>query len=187
MRNSIKKGDFNIQLENQQPIIKSKPSELLKRIVIIGLILLNIGCDQISKTVVRKNVAPHDYIQLVHDNLILTNVENTGAMLGFGQSLPPILKLIFLQLLPVLLLLILLFRVLKKTTLNKWLPIAFAFVIGGGIGNLFDRIVYGSVTDFFQIKLGLFRTGIFNMADVSVTTGVLLILFISIRNRKLFS
>jgi len=148
-------------------------------------VLLNIGCDQISKDVVRKNVTPNDYIQVVQDKLILTNIENTGAMLGFGQNLPPILKIILLQALPVLVLLILLFRILEKSNLDNWLIVAFAFVIGGGIGNLIDRIAYGSVTDFFQIKLGFFKTGIFNMADVSVTMGVLLILFLSMRNKKL--
>ncbi|RKN81466.1 signal peptidase II [Ulvibacterium marinum] len=157
---------------------------MYKKIGILVLVLLNIGCDQLSKDIVRKNVAPMDYIQVVRENLILTNVENTGAMLGFGQNLSPIPKLIFLQILPVSVLLILLFRVLQKSNLNKWLIIAFAFVIGGGIGNLIDRIVYGSVTDFFQIKIGILRTGIFNMADVSVTIGVLLILFLSIGNKK---
>ncbi len=149
------------------------------------LVFLNIGCDQVSKGLVRKNVGERDYIQLVDDHFILTNVENTGAMLGFGESFPPFLKLILLQLLPVLVLLILLFRILGKTDLDKRLSIAFAFVIGGGIGNLIDRIAYGTVTDFFQIKFGILRTGIFNMADVSVTTGVLLILFLSLQNKKL--
>ncbi len=158
---------------------------MYKKIGILALVLLNIGCDQLSKDIVRKNIAPMDYIQVVRENLILTNVENTGAMLGFGQSLSPIPKLIFLQILPVLVLLILLFRVLQKSNLNKWLIIAFAFVIGGGIGNLIDRIVYGSVTDFFQIKIGILRTGIFNMADVSVTIGILLILSLSIGNKKI--
>lgn len=158
---------------------------MLKRIVILAIVTLNIGCDQISKEIVRKNVAPMEYIQVVNDNFILTNVENTGAMLGFGEGLSPILKLIFLQGLPSIVLLILLARMLKKTNLNRWLVLAFAFVVGGGIGNLIDRIAYGSVTDFYQIKLGIFKTGIFNMADVSVTIGVLLILFLSVGNRKL--
>lgn len=68
---------------------------MLKRIVILAIVTLNIGCDQISKEIVRKNVAPMEYIQVVNDNFILTNVENTGAMLGFGEGLSPILKLIF--------------------------------------------------------------------------------------------
>lgn len=145
---------------------------------------MNVGCDQISKEVVREKVLPMDYIQVFGDYFILTNVENTGAMLGFGQNLAPVLKIIFLQALPVLVLIILLVNILLKKNLDKYLIIAFAFVIGGGIGNLIDRIAHGSVTDFFQIKFGVLRTGIFNMADVSVTIGVFVILFLSIKNKK---
>ena len=158
---------------------------MIKKIAIILLVLLNVGCDQLTKSLVRKNVSYQEHIALIDDNFVLTNVENTGAMLGFGSDLSPTLKLIFLQGLPVLVLLVLLVRILQKSNLNKWLVVAFAFVIGGGIGNLIDRIAHGKVTDFFHIKLGFFQTGIFNMADVSVTTGVFLILFLSFRNSKL--
>ena len=158
---------------------------MLKRISILAFVLFNVGCDQFSKDLVRKHVEPMDYIQVVNDNLILTNVENTGAMLGFGQDFSPILKMIFLQGLPLIVLLILLARSLQKSNLNQWMVLAFAFVIGGGIGYLIDRIAYGSVTDFFQIKLGFFKTGIFNMADVSVTIGVFLLLFLTLRYRNL--
>ncbi|MDB4292726.1 signal peptidase II [Maribacter sp.] len=158
---------------------------MIKRIAILFLVLLNIGCDQISKDLVRKNVDSSEYIQVIGNNFIMTNVENTGAMLGFGNNFPPIIKNIFLKALPVLVLFILLFRILQKKQMNTWLIIAFAFVIGGGVGNLIDRIAYGSVTDFFQIKLGVLKTGIFNMADVSVTLGALLILFLTFRHKKL--
>ncbi|MGB3144040.1 MAG: signal peptidase II, partial [Maribacter sp.] len=77
------------------------------------------------------------------------------------------------------------YRTLTKPNINSLLLLAFALVIGGGIGNLIDRIAHGSVTDFFQIRLGIFRTGIFNMADVAVTTGVLLLLYLIIRGRNL--
>ncbi|MDV7138668.1 signal peptidase II [Maribacter sp. TH_r10] len=158
---------------------------MLKRISIILIVLLNVGCDQLSKDLVRKHVEPMDYIQVVNDNFILTNVENTGAMLGFGQDFPPILKRIFLQGLPLIVLLVLMARTLQKANLNRWMVLAFAFVIGGGIGNLIDRIAYGSVTDFFQVKFGFFKTGIFNMADVSVSIGVFLLLFVTLRYRNL--
>ncbi len=157
---------------------------MIKRIVIFLLVLLNIGCDQLSKQLVRKNVDHEEFIPVIGEHLILTKVENTGAMMGWGQSLPPILKIVFLQAIPIIVLLVLLFRILWKTNMDKWLILAFALVIGGGIGNLMDRIAYGSVTDFFIIKLGLFKTGIFNMADVSVTTGVLLLLLLSLRSKK---
>ncbi|MFK7747700.1 MAG: signal peptidase II [Kordia sp.] len=158
----------------------------MKKIFIILLVLLNIGCDQISKNLVRNNVEASQRIELIGENFILTKVENDGAMLGFGSDLTPTLKVIFLQIIPVTVLLVLLFRVLVKTNMNKWLVFAFACLIGGGIGNLFDRIAHGEVTDFFYIDLGEYlRTGVFNMADVSVTMGVILILFLSIRYRNL--
>ena len=160
-------------------------SRLLKNIPVIVLILLNFGCDQVSKGLVREKVSPLAYIEVIGDNLILTNVENTGAMMSVGQGLPPILKIIFLQLLPILVLSILIYKILHKNKLDRWLAIAFAFVVGGGVGNLIDRITYGSVTDFLQIRIGPLRTGIFNMADVSVTLGALFILFIFIRPKKL--
>jgi signal peptidase II len=158
---------------------------LAYRFYILAIVLLNIGCDQISKKVVRKNVLSREYIELIDDHFILTNVENTGAMLGFGASFSPIIKVILLQVLPLLVLLILLYRVLAKKTIGNWLVVAFAFVIGGGIGNLIDRIAYGSVTDFFQIRLGVLKTGIFNMADVAVTFGVILILLLSVFGKKI--
>jgi len=157
----------------------------VKNLAIIILVLLNIGCDQISKKIVRKNVEDTAYIEVIDNHFFLTNVENTGAMLGFGQHLSPILKIIFLQVIPVIVLFILLFRILRKSDMDKWLTVAFACVIGGGIGNLIDRIAHGSVTDFFLIKLGFLKTGIFNMADVSVTMGVVLLLFLSFRTKKL--
>ena len=159
-------------------------ASILRKIGIIGIILLNIGCDQISKNIVRNTVEPRAYIQIYEDYFILSNVENTGAMLGFGENLSPILKLIFLQTLPLLVLLVLLFRLLYKMQHNKWLIMAFAFVIGGGLSNIIDRILLGYVTDFFQIKRGFFKTGILNMADVSVTMGVLLILILSFKSQK---
>lgn len=156
----------------------------IKRMLIITIVLLNIGCDQISKGIVRKKIAPSEYIQVVKDNFVLTNVENTGAMLGVGQNLPQPLKTILLQVFPILILLVLLFSILKKSNLNKWSIIAFAFVIGGGIGNLIDRVAYGTVTDFMHISLGSLKTGIFNMADVSVTLGGIFILLFSFRRKK---
>lgn len=158
---------------------------MVYRFYIIVLVLLNIGCDQISKKVVRNNVESRDYIELIDDHFILTNVENTGAMLGFGAGFPPIVKIVLLQIVPIMVLMLLLYRVLTKKTIGTWLVVAFAFVIGGGIGNLIDRVAYGSVTDFFQIRLGIFKTGIFNMADVAVTSGILLIFFLSLYSKKL--
>lgn len=158
----------------------------IKRIVlIITLIILNIGCDQISKKMVRDQVEFRSIIEIIGEKFILTNVENTGAFLGMGSELNPIIKFILLLILPVVVLLLVLRYVLIKKDLDHSSLIGLCFIVGGGIGNLYDRILYGSVTDFFHIDLGgIFKTGIFNMADVSVMIGMGFILLASLTSKK---
>ena len=60
--------------------------------LILLLILMNIGCDQVSKYLVRGNIAYYEQVELIKDNLILTKVENTGGFLGFGSAIHPVLN-----------------------------------------------------------------------------------------------
>jgi signal peptidase II len=125
---------------------------------------------------VRQNVDPYQTIHLLSDHLTVTRVENTGAFLSAGDSLPKTTKNILLSLFPLIAIAFGLFFVLSKKNLSNGLLAGFCFVIGGGIGNIFDRIVHGSVTDFLHINFGSFQTGIFNMADMSIMVGVTIIL-----------
>lgn len=148
----------------------------IRILLILFLVLLNVSCDQISKTVVRQNIAPDQKIRVFEDNFILTKVENRGAAYSLGSDLAPFLKIILLQLLPIVVLLFLLRLILIKTSYSKETILGFTFVIGGGIGNLYDRIIHGSVTDFMIMDLGFIKTEIFNMADVSIMLGSFIIL-----------
>jgi signal peptidase II len=112
-------------------------------------------------------------------------VENKGAFLGMGSDMNPILRLIFLLILPTLVLIYVIYYIVKTKELDRLSLIAFCCIVGGGIANVFDRIVFGEVTDFFFINLGgIFKTGIFNVADVSVTTGMFMLLFSSFTKRS---
>ena len=157
---------------------------MVKRILLFLLIISNIGCDQISKELVRQKVKPNEIIQVYKSNVILTKVQNTGAALGLGQNLPPVGKLILINFLPLSVLVVICFWVFTQKRIITIVAIALAFIIGGGLGNLIDRFLFGSVTDFFLIEFGLFKTGIFNMADVSVTIGALLILMHILFSKK---
>lgn len=147
----------------------------LKNIALLLLIALNFSCDQWSKAVVRKHVAEESYTELAGPYLIQTRVENTGAFLGLGRNWNPWVKRIFLQGMPMLVLLWLIVRLLVRAQTGPLLAVGLGCIVGGGLGNLWDRMASGSVTDFLQLKLGPFHTGIFNMADVSVTTGLLIV------------
>ena len=157
-----------------------KINRLIKVIISLVIIFSNISCDQLSKEKVRKEIAQHETIKVIDDNFILTNVENTGAALSFGSNLRPELKIIFLQILPLIILLLMFIYIIREKKISKLNLVAFSFIIGGGVGNIYDRILHNSVTDFMYLEFGELHTGIFNMADVSVVVGTLLILLNSL-------
>ena len=155
-----------------------------RNISITILIAVSILLDQLSKFLIRQNVDQYSEIKLIGDYFILTNVENSGAFLGMGSDFSPFIKTIFLLILPVIILICIMVYVYRDKQIDKISLIGFCFIIGGGIGNIYDRILYGSVTDFLFIDLGgIFKTGIFNIADLSVTTGMILILLMSFRSK----
>jgi signal peptidase II len=150
---------------------------IFKIFVSLTLILCNISCDQISKNKVRNEISANETINLISDNFILMKVENTGAALSLGSNLSPIMKMIFLQLLPIGVLILMFIHIIRNKNISKEKLIAISFIIGGGIANIYDRILFESVTDFMYMKIGFLHTGIFNMADVSVSVGVLILLY----------
>ena len=148
---------------------------------IMLLIVVNIAVDQISKFIVRAQVIPHKETKLLGDYFVLTNVENSGAFLGMGSDFNPTLKFILLLALPIAVLSYVAYYIVNNKKLDKLSLIGFCCIIGGGIANVYDRIMYGSVTDFFHIDLGgVFKTGIFNLADVSVSVGMIMLLISTI-------
>lgn len=149
---------------------------LLRTIGIVIILASNIGCDQVSKSMARQRLNRHTRIEVVGNYLILTRTENKGAFLSWGDSLPEPVRIILLSVLPAAILGYGLYFLFTRKAL-PWITIlALGFIIGGGIGNLYDRVVHGSVTDFLHMDFVIFRTGIFNLADVSIMTGTFLIL-----------
>jgi len=158
----------------------------MKRTLFIGcLIVFNIVIDQVSKFWVRADVAPGNRSSIIGDWFTLHNVENSGAFLGMGSDFNPTLKVVLLLILPVIVLGYVLFYIIRNKQLDLLSLIGFCCIIGGGAANVYDRIVYGSVTDFLHIDFGgMFKTGIFNVADMSVTGGMIMILLASFIYKK---
>ncbi len=144
--------------------------------MIILIIMLNLAFDQISKIIVRNEVGNHEIIKLFGHWFTITKVENTGAFLSAGSALPELIRIILLSVFPIIFLAYGLYMLLVKRVMSNLQVVGWCFVIGGGTGNLYDRIVHGSVTDFLHLDLGLFQTGIFNLADVSIMIGMFIIL-----------
>ena len=154
-------------------------------LLITILVFLSIAFDQISKIWVRNNFESYIEKSLIGDVFTLIKVQNTGAFLGMGSNLSEIPRILLLIILPVVVLISISIYTYLDKTLDRNSIIGFSLIIGGGVSNIFDRIVYGSVTDFMYINLGgIFKTGIFNIADLSVTAGMILILISSFKIKK---
>jgi signal peptidase II len=161
--------------------------KLSKRsIYIISIIFITIAADQISKIWIRMNVEAGSQSEIIGKYFTLHNVENEGAFLGMGSDLNPTLRLLLLLVLPIVVLGFVLRHIFKDKSLDNWSLFAFSSIIGGGLANVYDRIVRDSVTDFWHIDLGgVFRTGIFNMADLSVTTGMIILVIASFKKKNI--
>ena len=158
---------------------KSQRYLLVTTIIVISFVL-----DQFSKIWIRNNYKDYVEQKIIGDFFSLIKVENTGAFLGMGSELPEYARILLLIILPIIVLILITIYTYVEKTLDHISIIGFSLIIGGGIANIFDRILYGSVTDFLYINLGgIFKTGIFNIADLSVTTGMILVILWSFKKK----
>ncbi len=150
-----------------------------KRIgLMVAMLLACVGCDQTTKSLARRNLQGRETASFFSDTLRLQYVENSGAFLSLGESLPYRWRTAaFTFGGAVMLTAVLVYAVLGSRS-GPLQIVALSFIAGGGIGNLVDRICYdGHVTDFLNMGIGPIRTGIFNIADVMLMAGMALLLF----------
>ena len=124
-----------------------------------------------------KNVAELSYCDRT---VVFTYAENNGAFMGNGADWQEPYKSLILVILPVLALSFLLFHTLFSKVMSLGQAIGFSFVLGGGISNIYDRIVFGKVVDFLNIGFNDMRTGIFNIADVAIMLGLGILIYVFI-------
>lgn len=144
-----------------------------------------ISCDQLTKKLAKTHLADQQPASYFHDTFRLEYVENTGAALSLGANLPQPYNFILFSVIPLLLLLALFFyTIIHIKKFNVIRLLSFALIFAGGIGNVIDRIFYDRhVTDFLNLGVQNLRTGIFNVADICITVGVIGI-FISSKNTQ---
>jgi signal peptidase II len=151
----------------------------LKRgLALTMLIVAVVALDQWTKVLVRERLTPypHSYAGGI---LSLLHAENEGAFLSLGANLPPATRaLIFSGAVSIAVLLALGMLVTRRV--HGIDAVAVALIAAGGVGNLIDRLGRGGrVTDFLYLSVGPLHTGVFNVADVAITGGVVWLLLSS--------
>lgn len=151
-------------------------------VLVLQIILACIVVDQATKWLAKKYLAPDGFISFAGDTFRFQYAENTGAFLSFGSSLPEPWRHILLTILVGFFLMGLLAYLIFSRTLPWHYTACLSLVCGGGLSNLIDRLAYdGRVVDFLNTGIGSVRTGIFNVADMAITAGVILLLVDSLR------
>lgn len=144
--------------------------------LVLSLLFTTIGCDLVTKTVVRDTLPVSGPLSYLGDSVRLQYAENPGAFLNLGARLPLIMRFWIFNVCVSLFLIVLAFAILRGSATRPRTLIGLTLILGGGIGNLIDRFSFGHVTDFLLLSFGGFHTGIFNVADIMITFGTLLLL-----------
>jgi signal peptidase II len=145
-------------------------------LIVVTLVASTIGCDRLSKRVALRELAGGPRRSFLGDTLRLDCVENRGAFLSMGARLPDRARTPLLAGATIVGLIALSVVLVRRRCAGGWDTVGLSLVWAGGASNLVDRLSRGQVVDFLNIGVGSLRTGIFNMADVAITCGVLLIL-----------
>ncbi len=141
--------------------------------------------DQITKLYVHSSFYLGESITAIPGFFDITYVNNFGAAFGFLANSHPILRGVLLYSLPPIAAVIILTIIRKDTAQNKVQTIALASILGGAMGNFFDRVRLGFVVDFLDFHLNRsFTWPAFNFADVAIVLGVSCLIVISFRDRS---
>jgi len=151
---------------------------------VVLILIACAGCDQMMKNIAKESLASSAPISLLNDSIRVEYTENPGAILGLGADLPSEIRLLFFIIFVGVVLTLTLVFTVKTYGLSLMQLVGLSLIAGGGIGNLLDRLFnHGAVIDFVRLGLGLFRTGIFNLADVAILIGVSTLLLFSAKGR----
>jgi signal peptidase II len=148
-------------------------------ILIIFCISCLVGCDITTKQIAQNQLKGQPLQAYLGNVVQLIYVENPGGMLSFGYNLSGGLRFIIFQVFISVVLILLFIYILFKKDLKTFQTAAFILFMSGGIGNLIDRFTNdGKVIDFIILRANGLHTGVFNIADFYITTGVaILIIF----------
>jgi signal peptidase II len=137
--------------------------------------ILVIGLDRTSKWLVAGSINLHDSVSVLPGFFRLTHVQNSGAAFGLFAESPSEWKVGILILFSILALAVVSALLWKNSHSMTTTGVGLALIMGGAVGNLWDRLLTGHVVDFFDFYLGSYHWPAFNVADSAIVIGALLL------------
>jgi len=160
-------------------------AQRLTPLVMTPLVIL---LDRISKLVIERNVSAWDNLVVIPNLFSIVHTQNRGAafsMLADASDAWRGVFLIGISSAVMLFVAYMLYQSIRAQEANSALMrYGLALVLGGAIGNLYDRIIAGSVTDFFLFYYGQWQFPVFNVADSAITVGAGLLILDMMRPQR---
>lgn len=148
----------------------------MKKILAIALFILFL--DIITKQLIVNTLFEHQSIAIIKNFFYLTYAKNDGIAFSFLEGKVP-----FIIIMTVIVIFLIL-KYIKDNDPTKIEMYCYGLIIGGAIGNLLDRVLYGYVIDFLDFYLFSYHFPIFNLADTSIVIGIFILLIASLKERS---
>jgi signal peptidase II len=158
------------------------PFQLKARLGLVSLAVLVL--DQWTKHLAETSLAGRPPLTLVPGVLDLVHVENTGVAFGLFAAGSSTFGVLSLTVLGLVALGLVLYYFLRTPETNRGILFSLALILGGAVGNLVDRVMSGSVTDFIDVYVGTYHWPTFNTADSAITVGIVLLAFDALFGRR---
>lgn len=155
----------------------SSISKATRYSLLLACLLFCVGCDQVTKKIAVDKLKSEPPVTYFNNTFRMEYAENTGAFLSVGSRLSGPVRFFMLVVANAAFLIIVAGMLIFRWQMPLIQFIALSLLLAGGIGNLIDRVfLNGIVIDFLNIGIGPLRTGIFNVADMAITGGAILML-----------
>lgn len=136
-------------------------------IIAFGIIIL----DQLTKWLVVRNMEVRESIPIVENIIHLTSHRNAGAAFGILQG-----QMWLFYVATVAVVAVIIYMIQTQLEGSRWYGTALGLILGGAIGNFIDRLLEGAVVDFIDVYIFTYNFPIFNVADISLVTGVIMVI-----------
>ena len=150
------------------------------------LAALIVAADRMTKIYIQTHFSAWDSVSVIPGFFRIVHAENPGAAFGIlADHDGPLRALILIGVSSVVLLFVV-FSLISRTSAFTSMAarLGLALILGGAVGNLYDRIVHGTVTDFIEVYYGAWSFPAFNIADSAITVGSVFLLIDLLRPRS---
>ena len=145
------------------------------RLPYVWIVAATLVLDRWTKALILNRFGLNESTSVIDGLFNITYVQNTGVAFGIFSSIASPVKTLLLSVFTICAAAVVVTYSVRSSARNRLLQVSLALILGGALGNLYDRIAYGYVVDFLEIYVRTYHWPAFNVADSAISIGVVLL------------